>query len=375
MADLYEVLGVDRDAGQDEIKRAYRRRARELHPDAGGDAEAFKEVTRAYEVLSDPERRALYDRFGEEALRTGAAAGGDPFGFGTMGFGGLSDVFEAFFGGTAGPFASATRTRANEAGRDVLAGVEVDLEEVVNGARREILVEAAVRCDTCEGSGSRGGGRTVRCPTCDGAGQVSRVVRSAFGQLATARPCPDCRGTGQTVSDPCPDCGGEGRRTGRRRVTVEIPPGVEEGDRLRVSGEGEAGRRGARTGDLYVQVRVLPHEIFTREGRDLRCDITVPLVHAALGARLEVPTIVGDSVSVDLPAGTQPGDVLTVRRAGIPRRGGHDPGELRVRIDVEVPRVTSPEEEELLRRFAELRGEEKPPEGRGLFRRLREAFR
>lgn len=374
MADLYDVLGVDRDASREEIKRAYRRRARELHPDAGGDEEAFKEVTRAYEVLSDPERRALYDRFGEDALRSGAAAS-DPFGFGATGFGGLSDVFEAFFGGTAGPFASATRARANNPGRDLLAGIELDLEEVVTGATREIVVEAAVTCEVCEGSGSPTSGGQTRCPTCGGAGQVSRVVRSAFGQLATARPCPDCRGTGETVRDPCRKCGGEGRHQGRRRVTVEVPPGVEEGDRLRVTREGEAGRRGARSGDLYVQVRVLPHEVFAREGRDLWCDVSVPLVHAALGAQLDVPTIGGDSVRVDLPAGTQPGDVLSVRRSGIPRRGGHDPGDLKVRVNVEVPRVTSPEEEELLRRFAELRGEEKPPEGRGLFQRLREAFR
>lgn len=376
MADLYGLLGVPRDADQDEIKRAYRRKARELHPDAGGDEEAFKEVTRAYEVLSDPDMRARYDRFGEEGLRGAGARGGDHFGGG--GFGGLEDVINAFFGG-GDPFGTAgtgrARTTRDAGGRDVLVGVELDLEEVASGTTREVEVDVAVACEACGASGSSSRSGPTRCSTCGGSGQVRRVVRSAFGQLATARPCPDCGGSGASVGDPCDVCDGEGRVHERRTLTVEIPTGVETGDRLRLAGEGEAGRRGASAGDLYVEVQVRPHEVFTRDGRDLRCDVSVPFVHAALGATLEVPTIRGDTVEVDLPAGTQPGDVLTVRRQGIPRRGGHDPGDMEVRVDVEVPERLSTEEEELLRRFAELRGEEAPPSGRGLFRRLREAFR
>ncbi|MDQ4129718.1 MAG: J domain-containing protein [Actinomycetota bacterium] len=370
MADLYAVLGVGPDATQEEIKRAYRRRAREVHPDAGGDEDAFKRVTRAYQVLSDPERRARYDRFGEEDARVGAA-GADPFGFG-----GLADVFDAFFGGMAGsPFGgAASRVRDSQPGRDVLVGVEIDLEDVATGTRREVQLETAAACEVCAGSGSRGGGTTT-CPTCGGLGQVRRIVRSAFGQLATTRPCPECEGTGRAVRDPCPACRGEGRSMRSRTVTVEIPTGVEDGDRLRVAGEGEGGRRGTAHGDLYVEVRVRSHEIFTRDGRDLTCEVTVPFVHAALGATLQVPTIGGNTVTVDLPPGSQPGDVLTVRRAGLPRRGGSDRGSLHVRVNVEVPRVLSADEAELLRRFAALRGEEMPPTGRSLFQRLREAFR
>jgi molecular chaperone DnaJ len=380
MADYYALLGVEQDASQEEIKRAYRRKARSLHPDAGGDEEAFKEVTRAFEVLSDPQMRQRYDRFGEEGVRAGSGAGSDPFGFGSGGFGGLGDVIDAFFGGSSGfggsPFGGGGgRRRAESPGRDVLVGVEVDLEEVTTGSEREVEVDTLAGCDTCGGSGSRSDGGPTTCRTCKGAGQVQRVMRSAFGQVVTARPCPDCSGTGRTVNDPCRDCGGEGRRRERRRLTVRIPPGVEDGDRLRVSGEGEAGRHGADAGDLYVEVRVRPHEIFSRDGRDLWCDVTVPFVHAALGATLEVPDIHGETLEVDLPAGTQPDEVLVVRRAGIPRRGGHDPGDLKVRLHVEVPRNLTKDEEEALRHYAEVRGEEAPPSGRGLFDRLREAFR
>ncbi len=372
MADLYGLLGVSRDATQDEIKRAYRRQARSLHPDAGGDEEAFKNATRAYEVLSDPQRRARYDRFGDEGERRS-----DPFadfaaGFGA--FGGLSDVIDAFFGG--GSFGgTATRPRASSPGRDVLVTVELDLEEVATGVRREVEVDVAARCDACDGTGSQSGKGAVTCPTCGGAGQVRRIVRSAFGQVATARPCPSCEGNGRNLADPCQTCRGEGRHATRRTITVDIPPGVEDGTRLRIAGAGEAGRRGAPPGDLYVETRVRPHEVFNREGRELWCDVTVPLVHAALGATLHVPTLGGENVAVDLPAGTQPGDVFTVRRAGIPRQSGHDPGDLHVRVNIEVPRAMSDEEEQLLRQFAELRGENLPPSGRGLFRRLREAFR
>ena len=385
MADLYDVLGVDQDASAEEIKRAYRRKARELHPDAGGDEDAFKEATRAYEVLSDPERRRRYDVFGDDGSARAGAQRGDPFGFGG-GFGDLSDVFDAFFGGGSGgpfdggsgsPFGGRTRRRrrTNQPGRDVVAAVEIDLEDVLTGVDREVRLEVATRCDTCDGRGSASGGDPVTCSTCGGSGQVQRIVRSAFGQLATTRPCSACDGTGQAIGDPCADCGGEGRRLEGRTLTVQVPPGIEDGDRLRVSGEGEAGRRGARAGDLHVQVSIRPHESFDRDGRDLSCDISVPFVHAALGATLEVPTIDGETCEVDLPAGTQSGEVLVVRRQGLPMRHGGNRGDMKVRVHVEVPRNLTTEERELLERFAELRGEEAPPTGKGLFDRLREAFR
>jgi molecular chaperone DnaJ len=372
--DLYEILGVPRGASPDDVKRAYRRCARESHPDAGGDEETFKQVTHAYQVLSDPERRARYDRYGDDGT-TGARAN-DPFaGFGSAGFGGIGDVIDAFFGSAFGGGQGTGTRQRTQPGRDVLVPVELTLEEVAEGTRRPVEVEVATTCDLCGGSGSASGGGATRCPTCGGAGSVQRIVRTAFGQLATAAGCPECSGTGEVVSDPCPGCAGEGRRVGRRTITVEVPAGVADGDRLRVSGAGEAGRHGAPAGDLYVEVHVGEHEIFQRDGRDLWAEVSVPFVQAALGTTLEVPLVAGGTQAVDLPAGSQPGDVLRVRRAGLPGRGGGGRGDLQLRVHVEVPRDLDPEQRELLLRLAELRGEATPREGRGLFTRLREAFR
>ncbi len=374
MPDLYEILGISRDASPDDVKRAYRSKARASHPDAGGDEETFKQVTHAYQVLSDPEKRARYDRFGDDDT-PGTRGQGDPFGFGGAGFGGIGDVIDAFFGTAFGGQTAGGGRGRQQAGRDVLVPVELTLEEVAEGVRRPVEVEVATACDLCGGSGSTGGGGATRCRTCGGSGQVQRIVRTAFGQLATAAACPDCQGTGHVVEDPCVGCAGEGRRVSKRTVTVEIPAGVSDGDRLRVSGAGEAGRHGAPAGDLYVEIRVAAHEIFERDGRDLWAEVSVPVVQAALGTTLEVPLVVGGTATVDLPAGSQPGDVLKVRRSGLPPRGGGNRGDLHLRVHVEVPRDLDTEQRDLLRRLAELRGEDAPPEGRGLFNRLREAFR
>lgn len=376
--DLYEILDLPRDATADDIKRAYRRKARQSHPDAGGDEEAFKQVTHAYQVLADPERRARYDRFGDDGT-PGTRGAGDPFGFGGAGagFGGIGDVIDAFFGSAFGGGAGASTGRATrtQPGRDVLAPIEVTLEDIAAGATRPVEVDVADTCDVCGGSGSETGAATTACGTCGGAGQVQRVVRTAFGQLATASTCPTCEGTGQTVDDPCRACSGEGRRVQHRTVTVEVPQGVEDGDRLRVSGAGEAGRHGAPSGDLYVEVRVAPHELFQRDGRDLWGEASVPFVQAALGTTLTVPTVDGAEVEVDLPWGTQPGDVLTVKRAGLPMRGGGPRGALHLKVHVEVPRDLDGEQRDLVSRLAELRGEEVPARGQGLLTRLRDAFR
>lgn len=368
MPDLYELLGVSPDASADEIKRAYRQRAREHHPDAGGDEERFKQITHAYQVLSDPDRRRRYDRYGDDGTPQTRTAG-DPFGFGA-GFGGLSDVIDAFFGS---PFGGA-QGRSSD-GRDVLTRVEITLEDVAAGVRRPVEIEVAATCDECGGSGSATGAGRQRCETCGGAGSIQRIVRSAFGQLATAATCPTCAGTGQRVLDPCTACAGEGRRATRRRVTVEVPQGVETGDRLRVAGAGEAGRHGAASGDLIVEIQVAPHDVYERDGRALHAEVTVPVTQAILGATLEVPTVEGDQVEVDLPAGSQPGDVLTVRRAGLPGRGGSARGDLHLHLRVEVPRDLDPEQRLLVEQLAERRGEDLPVRGRGLFTRLREAFR
>jgi molecular chaperone DnaJ len=372
VSDLYELLDLPRDADADQVKRAYRRKAREHHPDAGGDEEAFKAVTHAYQVLSDPTKRARYDRFGDDGTTNGRTQ--DPFGFGAAGFGGIDDVIDAFFGQSAGFRGGGGRGRRQQPGRDVLVVVELTLEEVVTGVARDVEVDVPRACETCDGSGSRDGAGPTSCTTCGGAGQVQRVVRTAFGQLATAAPCGACQGTGRTVGDPCPDCRGEGRRATRRTLRVDVPAGLEDGDRIPVRGEGEAGRNGAPAGDLYVQVRVTPHELFERDGRDLAAEVSVPVTQAALGGTLTVPTLDGEDVEVPVPAGTQPGDVLTVRRAGLPVRGGGRRGDLHLVVRVEVPTGLDAAQRDLLQQLAAARGEELATRSSGRFSRLRGAF-
>jgi molecular chaperone DnaJ len=374
--DLYELLGVPRDASPDDVKKAYRRAAREHHPDAGGDEETFKQVTHAYQVLADPEKRARYDRFGDDG--TPSTRGGDPFGGfgGAAGFGGIGDVIDAFFGSAFSGAAGGGRgPQRAQPGRDVLVPTELTLEEVATGVHREVEVEIASGCEVCGGSGSASGAAAAACRTCGGAGQVQKVVRTAFGQLATAAPCAGCRGTGRTVSDPCTGCGGDGRTVQRRSYTVDVPAGVDEGDRLRVAGAGEAGRQGAPSGDLYVEVRIAEHELFERDGRDLLAEVSVPVTQAALGGTVTVPTVHDDEVEVVVPAGTQPGAVLRVRQAGLPGHGGGRRGDLKLLVRVLVPTDLDADQRALLEQLAELRGEHLASQGRGLFTRLREAFR
>jgi len=379
VSDLYDQLNVPRDASVDDVKRAYRRKAREHHPDAGGDEETFKAVTHAYTVLADPQTRAHYDRTGDDGTPRSRGAGQDPFGgFGGGGFGGgINDVIDAFFGSAFGD-AAAGGARGGRArtqpGRDVLVVVDLTLEDVVTGVSRDLEVEVARTCDDCGGSGSLDGSGPARCGDCGGHGQVQRVVRTAFGQLATAAPCAACQGTGRTVSDPCPGCAGEGRRATKRTLQVDLPPGLEDGDRIPVRGEGESGRQGAPPGDLYAQVRVAPHRVYERQGRDLVAEVTVPVTQAALGGTLAVPIVDGDEVEVPVPAGTQPGDVLSVRRAGLPVRGGGRRGDLKLVVRVEVPTGLDHAQRELLADLAELRGEPLAATGNGLFTRLRDAI-
>lgn len=370
MQDLYEILGVSQDASEEEIKRAYRQRARTLHPDAGGDDEAFKELTTAYEVLRNPETRANYDRYGDP--RGPSGGGGADFG----GFGDLSDLIEAFFGGFGGRSRGGTPRGENRHGRDAIVELEVTLEEAAAGVRRDLDVTVPRACGECGGSGAAAGSQPVRCEGCGGAGAVQRVGRSAFGQMLTTTVCPRCRGSGEQLSDPCGQCRGQGRVETTEQVTVDVPPGVDEGTRLRISGQGEAGRRGGRAGDLYVRVHVSPHEIFTRDGDDLRCELALPVTQAALGAELKVPTLYGEEV-LKIPAGAQTGEVITLRRQGMPRLGGggHQRGDLHVHSRVMTPTELDAEQEQLLRQLAELRGESVAEEGRGLFSRLRDALR
>jgi molecular chaperone DnaJ len=372
--DYYELLGVHRDASPDEVKRAYRRLAFELHPDRNPDdpaAEArFKEVSVAYETLSDPERRRRYDTFGPEGVAGAGTGGGDPFGFG----GGLGDIFDAFFGGGS-PFAGGGRGPAGPPrGSDLEVVAEIEFEVAVFGGEQQISVRTAVACETCEATGAAPGTAPTTCAECGGSGQVRRVRQSILGQMVTAGPCPRCGGLGQQISSPCPDCRGEGRQILEKSYTVDIPAGVDTGSTLRLAGRGAAGVRGGGHGDLYVHVKVRGHERFVRQGYDLIHELHVPITQAALGAHLSFETLDGNEDLV-LPRGTQTGRVFRLRGRGVPHVEGRGRGDLLVQVVVDTPTEVDKDEEELLRRLAELRGDAVAPPETGFFSKVRSAFK
>lgn len=359
--DYYEILGVSRDASEEEIKSAYRRLARRLHPDAARDdpdaEERFKEITRAYEILSDRAKRQRYDLFGDE--REGAAGFSD--------ISGISDLFTAFFGGPA----RGSRRRGPARGADVLAEVELTLEEAAAGVERELEVATLAECEECGGSGAAPGTFPTRCSGCGGTGEVRQVSRSFFGNVMTASSCPHCGGSGQEIVERCSRCSGRGRVQVTETLTVQIPPGVDDGAHLRVSGRGQAGVRGGGSGDLYVGINVTPHEVFRRAGDDLACEVSVPMTVAALGGHVEVPTLDG-SEDIEIAPGTQPGEVVTLKGRGMPRLDGRGRGQLVALLKVETPRDLDPEQAELLQRLAELRGEDVGQ--KGLFDKIKEVF-
>jgi molecular chaperone DnaJ len=343
--DYYELLQVDRSASQEQIKKSYRRLARELHPDANPgdpDAEArFKQVAEAYEVLSDPEKRSRYDRFGT----TGSSAMGDPF-TGT----GLGDLFDAFF---------QPRSRADtgpKRGVDLEVVAELTLEETVAGVAKDVTVRTAVACDTCEATGARPGSGVTRCDQCGGSGQVRQVRQSILGQMVTTTTCPRCAGEGVRIEHPCDDCAGEGRRVEEKTYTVDIPAGVGDGSTLRLTGRGAVGPRGGGAGDLYVQVRVVEHPVFVRDGDDLLAEIHVAVTQAALGATIPFDTIDGD-ITVVVAAGTRTGQMYRFRGSGVPRLRGRGQGDLILTLVVDTPTDLTPQQEELLRQLAKERGE------------------
>lgn len=369
--DYYELLEISRDADGTEIKRAYRVAARRYHPDANpGDSEAetrFKEVAKAYETLSDPDKRRHYDRFGAD----GPQGGGDPFGGG----GGFGDIFDAFFGaggGGAGFGGPGPRSGPTQ-GPDLEVTVEIDFETAVFGGSEEVTVRTAVPCDDCEASGAKPGSHAERCGQCGGAGQVRQVRQSILGQMVTAVVCPVCRGAGEVIADPCDTCDGEGREVLEKPYTVDIPGGVDSGSTLRLSGFGAVGPRGGGRGDLYVHVRVRAHDRFEREGYDLIHELHLPFTQAALGVSLEFETLDGTE-EIEVPRGTQAGRVFRLRGKGVPHVRGRGRGDMLIRVVVDTPVDLGHDVEEALRSIAELRGEPVAPPEKGFMSRIKSAF-
>lgn len=376
MADYYELLGVARNASADEIKRAYRKRARELHPDANPDdehaAERFKELSRAYQVLSDGDQRARYDRFGEAGV---GGAGSGPTADDLFG-GGLGDIFETFFGsGGGGPFGG-SRSRGPAGpprGQDLEVVTDLSFEQAVFGDQVTIELKLPVRCDDCEGTGAGEGTRPVACSECNGSGQVQRVRQSLLGQMVTATTCNRCGGLGQVIATPCPTCRGEGRVTVDHSYQVDVPAGVDTGSTLRLSGRGAAGPRGGGAGDLYVHLRVRPHDRYTRVDHDLVTEVPVSIAQASLGTSVTLETLDGTEDLV-IPAGTQPGREFVLRQRGVPRLQGRGRGDLRAVVRVDVPTRLSDDEIELLTSLAEGRGESVGNGKEGLMSRIKSAF-
>jgi molecular chaperone DnaJ len=345
--DLYEILGVRRDATQEDIKRAYRRLARELHPDVNGSPDAehrFKEVAGAYEILSDPGRRQQYDAFGE---RGGPA--GSPFGD-------VQDIFDMFFGGG---FAGSRRTRPRSRaahGEDVFVTVPLSFREAAFGAHRDLPIDVLETCERCLGNGSEPGSAPTSCRTCGGSGVVQEMRRSVFGQLMTSRECVVCQGTGLEITDPCGTCGGEGRLAAERTIPVDVPPGVADGMELRVAAAGHAGRGGGPAGDLYLTLRVEASPVFERRGQDLVAALDVSMTQAALGADVQVETLDGPE-TIRIQPGTESGSIIRLRGRGVPNLNRRGRGDLFLRVDVRVPSDLRRKEKDLLRQLADLRGE------------------
>ena len=376
--DLYEILGVSKDASDSEIKKAFRRRARELHPDVNKAADAedqFKELNEAYDVLSDPNKRAQYDRFG---TIPGAAGGGYGGGSGYVdfddlfggGFGGMGDIFSSFFGGQGGQGGRPARKE----GRDMGVGLRITLEEVARGVEKEIVYDRLAPCPDCKGTGLGENGKVVTCPECGGKGRVVSVQRTFLGDMQTATTCKKCNGTGSSIENPCPECEGQGRVPDRQRVTVKVPAGIRDGQQLRVGGFGEAGIQGAQAGDLIVTCRVQPHEFFERDGDDLHGRANISFIQAILGAEIEIDGIMPDEkVQVRIPAGCQNEQVVRVKGFGMLRLKSDIRGSMYVHVNVVIPEKITKKQRELLEKLADEMGEEVAAP-RSPLQKLRDAF-
>jgi len=374
--DLYEVLGVPRDATEDDIKKAFRKQARKLHPDVNKSPNAeeeFKELNEAYDVLSDPQKRSAYDRFG---TIPGAAGGGNPYGGGYVdfddifggGFGGMGDIFSSFFSGMGGS------AQVRREGRDMGVGLRLTLEEVATGVKKEIVYDRLAPCQDCDGTGLGEGGKEVSCPECGGSGRVVSVQRTFLGDMRTTSTCGSCGGTGRSIDNPCPECEGQGRVPDRQRVTVEVPAGIRDSQQLRVTGFGEAGLRGAAAGNLIVTCRIQPHDFFERDGDNLHARANISMVQAALGAEIEVDGIMPDEkVGVRIPEGCQNDQVIRVRGKGMPKFRSDLRGDLFVHASVVIPKKLTKSQRELLEKLASDMGEDYA-NARSPLEKLRDAF-
>ncbi len=364
--DLYGLLDVSREASEAEIKKAFRAKARELHPDVNDAPDAqerFRNVAEAYEILANAETRRLYDQHGEAGLRGGGFTPSD------FDFGNLGDIFGAFFGDNL--FASDRGARAR--GGDVGAVAEIALVEALTGAKRAVRVEVAAACERCDGSGAEPGTEPVRCTTCAGQGRVQQVSRSIFGEFVRAQACPTCGGTGQMIESPCTECAGGGRLLREKTVEVDIPAGIHDGQRIRIRGEGHVGPHGGLPGDVFLQVHVATDPRFERDGNDLLSKLELTIAQAALGATVPVPTIEGET-EIEFAAGTQPGEIRVLRGQGMPALQGFGRGDQRVLVDVVVPRRLTDEQRRLLEQFERLSGEDTYRPDEGFFEKLKSAF-
>lgn len=376
--DYYEVLGVDKNASDAEIKKSYRKLAKKYHPDLNpGDKEAeqkFKEVNEAYEVLSNPEKKANYDRFGH--------AGTDPNGFGGSGFGGnggfsgfggFDDIFDMFFGGSSGFGGESTRKKGPQKGTDIRTDLDLKFEEAAFGAEKDINVTRLEKCHTCNGTGAKPGTKVKTCDKCHGTGQIQYTQNTALGRFVNVRTCDKCHGEGTIIETPCKSCHGTGQVKKTRTIHVKIPAGVDNDSILPLRGEGEPGIKGGRSGDLYIYIHVQPHPIFTRERNDIHCEIPITFAQATLGAELTVPTLDG-KVKYEIPEGTQTGTVFRLKGKGVPKVRGNGRGDQYVKVKVEVPKKLNKQQKELLQKFAEISGEDNFEQTKSFFDKVKDIF-
>jgi len=370
--DYYEVLGVERNASDADVKKAYRKLAKQYHPDVNpGDkvAEAkFKEVSEAYEVLSDPQKRAQYDQFGHAGTDPNGFGGG----FGDFDFGGIGDIFETFFGGS-GFGRSSKGKRGPQKGADLKYAMDIAFEEAAFGVEKEITINRMEHCPTCKGSGAKAGTEPVSCKHCNGTGQIQYKQSTPFGQFVNIKNCDVCQGEGKIITNPCQECNGKGRIRKGTKIKINVPSGIDDGQTISLRGEGEPGVKGGPSGDLYITVRVRPHAIFKRQANDVICEIPVTFVQAALGAELEVPTLDG-KVRYNIPEGTQTDTVFRLRGKGIPFLRGNGRGDQYVKVMVEVPKKLNERQKSILREFAELSGDEVHEQRKGFFDKMKDAL-